>query len=108
MLVMMMARLLGFKQLLKRPSAHIAGTPWLLRVPPLLGRLFVGLNTARFAQTLNILASSGVPSAGRAYPQSASVISHPMRDAVSDAAKRVREGSGVGHALERSGWLLMT
>ena len=28
----------------------------------------------------------------------------PLRDAVTDAAKRVREVSGVGHALERSGF----
>ena len=75
----------------------------MLRVP-LLGRLIRGLNTARFARTLNILAGSGVPLLD-ALNMSASVVTNvPMRDAVSDAAKRVREGSGVGHALERSGY----
>lgn len=103
MLVVMIGAIIGFKQLLKRPLVRYRWDAWLLRVP-LLGRLIRGLNTARFARTLNILASSGVPLLD-ALNMSASVVTNvPMRDAVSDAAKRVREGSGVGHALERSGY----
>src|SRR5690554_1429051 len=78
-------------------------TGMLLKLP-LIGRLVRGLNTARFARTLNILAGSGVPLLD-ALNMSASVISNtPMREAVAEAARRVREGSGVGHALERSGY----
>lgn len=91
------------KEVLKRPAALYRWHAWLLRTP-LLGRLIRGLNTARFARTLNILAGSGVPLL-EALNMSASVISNvPMRDAVSDAAKRVREGAGVGASLERSGY----
>lgn len=105
--LLMLAVLIGgvftFKQMLKKPGFRYRWDAWLLRVP-LLGRLIRGLNTARFARTLNILASSGVPLLD-ALNMSASVMSNvPMRDAVTDAAKRVREGSGVGHALERSGF----
>ncbi|WP_394243621.1 type II secretion system inner membrane protein GspF [Halopseudomonas laoshanensis] len=104
---LMLAALIGgifaFKQMLKKPSFRYKWDAWLLRVP-LLGRLIRGLNTARFARTLNILAGSGVPLLD-ALNMSASVMTNvPMRDAVTDAAKRVREGSGVGHALERSGY----
>ena len=103
MLVVGVIGFIAFKQLLKRPQARYSWDAWLLKVP-LLGRLIRGLNTARFARTLNILAGSGVPLLD-ALNMSASVISNvPMRDAVTDAAKRVREGSGVGHALERSGY----
>lgn len=91
------------RQLLKRPAARYRWDNFMLRVP-LIGRLVRGLNTARFARTLNILAGSGVPLLD-ALNMSASVISNtPMRDAVSEAAKRVREGAGIGHSLERSGY----
>ncbi|SDR87519.1 general secretion pathway protein F [Halopseudomonas litoralis] len=91
------------RHILKRPTARYRWDHTMLKVP-LVGRLIRGLNTARFARTLNILAGSGVPLLD-ALNMSASVISNtPMRDAVSDAAKKVREGAGVGHSLERSGY----
>lgn len=103
MLLVIIATVALTRQLLKRPHARYRWDNAMLRLP-LIGRLVRGLNTARFARTLNILAGSGVPLL-EALNMSASVISNtPMRDAVTDAAKRVREGSGVGHALERSGY----
>ena len=91
------------RQILKRPAARRRWDNTLLRLP-LIGRLVRGLNTARFARTLNILAASGVPLL-EALQMSASVISNtPMREAVNEAARRVREGSGIGYALERSGY----
>lgn len=103
MLVVLIGAIVATKHVLKQPSARYRWDAGLLRVP-LLGRLIRGLNTARFARTLNILAGSGVPLLD-ALNMSASVVTNvPMRDAVSDAAKRVREGSGIGQALERSGY----
>lgn len=103
MLLVIVALVTLTKQWLKRPAARLSWDRGMLRLP-LIGRLIRGLNTARFARTLNILAGSGVPLL-EALNMSASVISNtPMRDAVSDAAKRVREGAGVGHSLERSGY----
>lgn len=97
------AAVVGVKVLLKKPAVRLRWDAGLLRLP-LIGRLTRGLNTARFARTLNILAGSGVPLLD-ALNMSASVISNtPMREAVSEAARRVREGSGVGAALERSGY----
>ena len=91
------------RQTLKRPAARNRWDNTLLKLP-LIGRLVRGLNTARFARTLNILAASGVPLL-EALQMSASVISNtPMRDAVNEAARRVREGAGIGYALERSGY----
>lgn len=96
---------LGFaaRALLKKDSYRRRWHELLLKLP-LIGRLNRGLNTARFARTLNILAGSGVPLLD-ALNMSASVISNlPMREAVADAAQRVREGAGVGYSLERSGY----
>ncbi|HDZ56298.1 MAG TPA: type II secretion system protein GspF [Pseudomonas xinjiangensis] len=103
MIIALVGASIAAKEILKRPRALYRWHAFLLRMP-LLGRLIRGLNTARFARTLNILAGSGVPLLD-ALNMSASVISNvPMRDAVGEAAKRVREGAGVGASLERSGY----
>ncbi len=69
---------------------------------PLLGRLTRGINTARFTRTFSILAASGVPIL-EAMKISAAVIENlPMRDAVRDAAVRVREGGSISKSLEAS------
>ncbi|MEW5974066.1 MAG: type II secretion system inner membrane protein GspF [Pseudomonadota bacterium] len=73
----------------------------LLRLP-LAGRLIRGVNTARFARTLGILASAGVPIL-EAMRIAASVMDNvPMREAVEDATLRVREGVGIATALADS------
>ena len=102
-LLVLVGLVYGARTLLKKPAYQRRWHDFLLRLP-LIGRLTRGLNTARFARTLNILAGSGVPLLD-ALNMSASVISNlPMREAVSAAAQRVREGAGVGLALERSGY----
>jgi general secretion pathway protein F len=74
---------------------------WMLRTP-VLGRVTRGLNTARFTRTLSILTASGVP-ALEALRISASVILNiPMREAVDEAAVRVREGGAIGRSLAQS------
>ena len=102
-LLVLLGLVYAARTLLKKPAYQRRWHDFLLRLP-LIGRLTRGLNTARFARTLNILAGSGVPLLD-ALNMSASVISNlPMREAVSAAAQRVREGAGVGLALERSGY----
>ena len=74
---------------------------FLLRMP-ITGRLTRGINTARFTRTFSILASSGVPVL-EAMKISAEVIeSLPMRDAVNEAALRVREGGSISRSLDAS------
>jgi len=73
----------------------------LLRTP-IIGRLTRGVNTARFTRTLSILAGSGVPIL-QALKISAEVIENvPMRDAVTDATLRVREGASISKSLAAS------
>ena len=73
----------------------------LLRTP-IVGRLTRGVNTARFTRTLSILAGSGVPIL-QALKISAEVIeSVPMREAVTEATLRVREGASISKALAAS------
>jgi general secretion pathway protein F len=75
----------------------------LLRLP-LLARLVRGTNTARFARTFSILMASGVPVL-EALRISAQVLSNlPMREAVEQAATRVKEGSSLHKAISASGY----
>ncbi len=74
---------------------------FLLRLP-ILGRLTRGVNTARFTRTLSILAGSGVPIL-EALKISAEVVENvPMREAVTEASLRVREGASIAKSLAAS------
>lgn len=72
-----------------------------LRVP-LVGRLMRSINTGRFARTFSILVGSGVPALEAMHICTQVVSCLPMRDAVTEAAKRVREGSSINKALAQS------
>ena len=93
----------GFSYLLRVEASRRRFHRLLLRLP-LVGRLVGGLNTGRFARTLSILTASGVPVL-EALRISAQVMSNiPMREAVTEAAARIREGASIASALERSGY----
>ncbi|HVC01506.1 MAG TPA: type II secretion system inner membrane protein GspF [Steroidobacteraceae bacterium] len=88
----------GFSRWLKRTESRLRFDRFLLRVP-LAGKLIRGLNTARFARTFSILTASAVPVL-EALRISADVINNqPMKQAVLEAALRVREGAPIGKSL---------
>lgn len=69
---------------------------------PVIGRLVRGANTGRFMRTLGILFGSGVPIL-EAMRIGAQVVENlPMREAIEEAAKKVREGAGLGRSLAAS------
>ncbi len=71
---------------------------WLLRLP-LAGRLIRGVNAARFADTLGILTASGVPLLASLQSAAAVLTNLPMRAAVDEAVRRVREGGALAPSL---------
>lgn len=71
---------------------------------PVVGRLVRGINTARMASTLAILAGSGVPLMTSLSAAAGVVNNLPMRAALEDAAKKVREGVSLSRALAVSGY----
>jgi general secretion pathway protein F len=92
---------IGVKRFLSLPANKEKYHRLILKLP-VVGKLVRGLNTARFTRTLSILTSSGVPVL-EALSLAGPVIENlPMRAAVNDAANRVREGSSIHSALERS------
>jgi len=91
----------GIWWLLQRDGPRRRYHRFLLRTP-IFGRLTRGINTARFTRTFSILAGSGVPVL-EAMKISAEVIENlPMRDAVNEAATRVREGGSISRSLDSS------
>jgi general secretion pathway protein F len=69
-----------------------------LRIP-VAGKLNRGFNTARFTRTVSILSGSSVPVLEAMRIAGEVVTNLPMRDAVTDAAARVREGAPIGRSL---------
>ncbi|CAN5177724.1 GspF family T2SS innner membrane protein variant XcpS [soil metagenome] len=90
-----------FRRLLKREEPRRRWHRFLLRLP-LIGRLTRGLNTARFTRTFSILGGSGVPVLESLRIAGAVITNLPMRDAVREAALRVREGAPIGKSLAAS------
>ncbi len=87
----------------KRPTPKFFLHRFLLKLP-ILGQLTKTANTARFSRTFHILLNSGIP-ALEALLISARIIKNlPMRKSVEAAAKRVKEGSSLNHALDEGGY----
>ena len=93
---------LAFRFALQSPSLRLAWHSQLL-VVPLFGRLIRGVNTARFASTLGILAASGVPLIRSLQAGSQTLSNDAMRVNVDDAIERVREGAPLSRALAAGG-----
>jgi general secretion pathway protein F len=87
-----------FARWLKHPANKRRWHRLQLRLP-MVGKLSRGFNTARFTRTFSILSASSVPVL-EALRISAEVVTNlPMRDAVTEAAARVREGAPIGRSL---------
>jgi general secretion pathway protein F len=100
-LVVVILGFVGFFRWLRDPAARRRFHSFLLRLP-LLGKVVRGNNTARFARTFSTLTSSAVPVLEALRISGEVVTNLPMRDAVQDAAARVREGAPIGRSLGTS------
>lgn len=91
----------GAGRLLKQEGPRRACHQLLLRLP-LTAPLTRGINTARFTRTFSILAGSGVPVLEGMKISSEVIENLPMREAVIEAAERVREGASIAQSLATS------
>ena len=90
-----------FRRWLRNPDARRRFHHLQLRVP-LMGKLSRGFNTARFTRTFSILTASAVPVLEALRIAGEVITNLPMRDAVTEAAARVREGAPIGRSLAAS------
>lgn len=86
------------RRALRRPGPRLRYDRWLLRLP-LVGTMVRGVNSAQLASTLAILVGSGVPLLTALQAGAGVVGNVPMRQAVEEAARRVREGGSLSRAL---------
>jgi general secretion pathway protein F len=91
----------AFRAWLRRPGRRLVWDRWVLGLP-LLGRIVRGVNTARFASTLAILTSAGVPLLRALEAARATLSNAVLTNAVSDVIEAVREGQGLAPALGRA------
>jgi len=87
-----------FRRWLRNPSNLRRWHRAQLRMP-MIGKMSRGFNTARFTRTFSILSASSVPVLEALRISGEVVTNLPMRDAVAEAAARVREGAPIGRSL---------
>lgn len=90
----------GARRALRREALRFRFHRFLLRLP-VLGRFVRDANAARLASTLAILANSGVPLLAALQAGAGVVTNLPLRHAVEDAARTVREGASLSRSLGR-------
>lgn len=102
MLVFLVVLAIGLQRLVQQPAMKLKFHKLVLKLP-LIGKVSKGLNTARFARTLSILASSAVPLL-EAMRISADVLENQhIKNQINDAAVNVKEGSSLRAALDKTG-----
>jgi len=95
------ATVTGIRRLLRKEGPKRRFHSMLLKMP-VIGRVTRGINTARFTQTLSILAGSSVPILEALRIASQVVVNVPMREAVEEASLRIREGGMISKSLATS------
>lgn len=94
--------LIVFNQWLRNEKNRLKYHRRLLKLP-MLGKVIRGVSTARFARTLSILTSSAVPLLDGLRITSSVIGNLAIRQAVDEAAGRVREGASMRGALQETG-----
>ena len=98
---LLIAAAIIFRIVLARPGARYRLHSLLLTLP-VLGKFIRGLEVARFARTFSILVNSGVPALNGMNIAAGVLTNLALREAVSTAAQRVREGESISQALTRT------
>ena len=92
----------GLRRLLARPRIRLQWDRQKLSLP-LLGRIARGGNASRYANTLSILTSSGVPLVEAMRIAAEVVSNHWLKQGLNDAVRQVSEGSSLRVALGSCG-----
>ena len=93
--------IIGLHYVFKKTSVRTWWQKFLLKIP-LFGKLILSLNIARFARTLSIATSAGVPILDALRNANDAITLLPIKNKVNTAINEVREGTSLHHALRRS------
>lgn len=89
------------QRLLQQPKLRLKFDKLLLNLP-LIGRVVLGVNTARFARTLSILTSSAVPILEGMRIAGQVLTNSHIQQGVTEAADAVREGASLKNSLQQT------
>lgn len=95
---MLVIGIFALRQALKAKALRYRWDGMLLRLP-LLGKVVRNMNAARFARTMAGLVDSDTPALTALETAQHTLQNSVMRDAISEAALKVREGSAISTAL---------
>ena len=102
-LLLVIAIVIGTKFLLQQPAVELTWHRKILGLP-LFGKLSRNINTSRFASTLSILTSSGVPLVDAMRIAGEVMANRWLQTRVKEATQRVSEGSSLKNALQNAGY----
>lgn len=103
LLVLIVAGVMAFRFALTKPAVRLRFHKRLLHLPLFAG-MVRGVNTARYASTLSILTTSGVPLV-EAMRIAGEVLSNDyLRQQLKEASRKVSEGGSLHRALDQSGY----
>lgn len=103
LLVLLILGLLAFRFALTKPGFRLRFHKRLLHLPLVKG-MVRGISTARYASTLSILTTSGVPLVD-AMRIAGEVLSNDyLRQQLQEAARKVSEGGSLHRSLEQTGY----
>lgn len=100
-LIVIIVLIVVCKQVLKVPSIRVAWHKRILTLP-FVGKLAKGTNTARFARTLSILTSSGVPLLESMRIGARVINNNYLQKLLKTSTERVKEGSSLRAALDET------
>lgn len=101
--ILLIAAVVAFRAALAKPGFRKRFHRRLLHLP-LVSGMVRGINTARYASTLSILTTSGVPLV-EAMRIAGEVLSNDfLREQLRDAARKVSEGASLHRSLDQTGY----
>lgn len=104
LLLLVVLFVFGIRAALKRKKALRAKVQTSMLRLPLVGYIAKTADTARFARTLSILSTAGVPMLEAMRVSSQLIRLIPLHDAVLLAMKEVQEGGAIHSALKKTGY----
>src|SRR5690554_5522560 len=103
LLILLVIAIIGFRVALTKPAFRMKFHKQLLHLPLFAG-MVRGVNTARYASTLSILTTSGVPLV-EAMKIAGEVLSNDyLRRELREAARKVSEGGSLHRSLDQTGY----
>lgn len=102
-LVILFAFMMAFRYFLRRPTIKFRVQLTLLRIP-IIGRLVLQINLARFAYTMALLLNAGVDILQALASANEVLTLLPLKTALKSARLRVSEGMSLSTALKQTGY----